>query len=73
MRRLGPEGEASFAWLSTDLNPEGVTGDATLATAEVGALLVGHYARALADVFLDAAEFPIGRLGGRDGGRGGTA
>lgn len=63
MRRLGPEGEASFAWLATDLNPHGVTGDATLATAEVGALLVHHYARALADVVLDARDFPIDRLG----------
>ena len=67
MRRLGPEGQASFAWLATDLNPEGVTGDATLATAEQGERLVAHYAHALADVILDAHEFPLDRLAGPAG------
>lgn len=65
MRRLGPEGQASFAWLANDLNPEGVTGDATLATAEMGARLVEHYGRALADVIRDARVFPLERLSAR--------
>ncbi len=64
MRRLGPEGEASFAWLATDLNPDGVTGDARLATAELGRTLLEHYGRALADVLLDARDFPLDRLTG---------
>jgi len=59
LRRLGPEGEASFAWLAGDLNPEGVVGDATLATPEMGSRLVAHYSRFLADVILDALEFPL--------------
>jgi creatinine amidohydrolase len=59
MRRLAPEGEASFAWLADDLNPQGVVGDATLATAEMGARLVEHYSHVLADVILDALEFPL--------------
>jgi len=62
LRRLSPEGEASFAWLADDLNPEGVVGDARLATAELGARLVAHYGRALADVILDARDFPVDRL-----------
>jgi creatinine amidohydrolase len=62
MRRLGPEGEASFAWLAGDLNPRGVVGDATLATPEMGARLVAHYSGCLADVILDATEFPLERL-----------
>lgn len=62
MRRLGPEGQASFAWLAGDLNPDGVTGDATLATAEIGASLVEYYGRALADVIRDARDFPLERL-----------
>lgn len=67
LRRLGPEGQASFAWLAEDLNPAGVVGDARRATAETGARLVAHYGRALADVILDAREFPLERLGpGRD-------
>jgi creatinine amidohydrolase len=62
LRRLGPEGEASFAWLAGDLNPAGVVGDARLATAAIGARLVGHYGRVLADVILDARDFPIDEL-----------
>lgn len=62
LRVLGPEGAASFAWMAGDLNPHGVVGDATLATEEMGARLVEHYAGVLADVILDAAEFPLERL-----------
>jgi len=64
LRRLGPEGEASFAWLAEDLNPKGVVGDAGLATPEMGARLVAHYGRVLAEVLEDAARFPLDRLGG---------
>jgi creatinine amidohydrolase len=62
LRRLEPEGQASFSWLAEDLNPSGVTGDARLATAALGARLVAHYGRALADVVLDARDFPLDRL-----------
>ncbi len=62
LRRLAPEGEASFAWLAGDLNEHGVTGDATLATAEMGATLVRHYGQVLADVIGDARAFPLDRL-----------
>jgi creatinine amidohydrolase len=62
LRRLGPEGQASFSWLAGDLNPEGVVGDATHATAAMGKSLVEHYGRALADVILDAGDFPLDRL-----------
>ena len=64
MRRLGPEGQASFSWLAGDLNPQGVVGDATLATAELGERLVAYYAQALAEVVLDARDFPLDRLSG---------
>ena len=62
LRHLGPEGEASFAWLADDLNPQGVTGNATLASAEMGAELVEHYGRILAEVIVDARDFPLQRL-----------
>ena len=62
MRRLGPEGEASFAWLAGDLNAAGVTGDARLADAETGRRLVAHYGRVLAEVIQDARVFPLDRL-----------
>lgn len=69
LRRLGPEGEASFAWLADDLNPEGVVGDARLATAAMGARLVRHYGRILAEVIMDARDFPLDRLGAGPGRR----
>lgn len=64
MRRLAPEGEASFAWLAGDLNEEGVTGDPTLATAEIGAQLVRHYGQVLAEIIEDTRAFPLDRLRG---------
>lgn len=62
LRRIRPEGQAPFAWLAEDLNASGVVGDARLASAEAGALLVEHYAGALAEVIEDARAFPLERL-----------
>ena len=64
LKQLGPEGPASFAWEAGDLSAEGVTGDASLADAEIGARLVRHYAGCLAAVLGDAQRFPLQRLGG---------
>lgn len=64
LRRLGPEGEASFAWLAGDLNPGGTVGNASLADAETGRRLVDGYGLALADVLRDARDFPLDRLSG---------
>ncbi len=62
LQRVSAEGSASFAWLADDLNPQGVTGDATLGTAELGARLVGHYGQLLAEAMQDARRFPLDRL-----------
>jgi len=62
LTRVGPEGEASFAWLAGDVNPHGVTGNARLADAEIGQGLVAHYGRVLAEVVQDARAFPLDRL-----------
>ena len=62
MRRLGPKGAVSFSWLADDLNTSGVTGDARLGTAALGAKLVAHYGSALADAITDARAFPLERL-----------
>ena len=62
LERVGPEGEASFAWLAGDLNPHGVTGNARLADAKTGRRLVAHYGRVLAAVVQDARAFPLDRL-----------
>ena len=62
LRRLSAEGTASFAWLAADLNPQGVVGDARLGSPEVGAQLVKHYGRLLADAIRDARAFPLASL-----------
>lgn len=62
-RVLGPEGEAGFAWMAQDLNPSGVTGDARLADAALGARLVEHFAIVLARVIEDARDFDLAALG----------
>ena len=64
LAHVRPEGYASFAWLATDLNPQGVTGDALLASAEMGSTLVRHYGSILAGIIEDAARFPLDRLSG---------
>lgn len=56
---VAPEGPAPFAWLATDLNPDGVTGNAGLATPELGRALVAHYADQLAKVIRDTWRFPL--------------
>jgi creatinine amidohydrolase len=62
LRRVAPEGSASFSWLAGDLNPDGVVGDATLADADLGAQLVSHYGVVLSEVIEDARAFPLKRL-----------
>ena len=57
-----PEGHASFAWMAHDLNPHGVAGDARLATAGAGRILVEAYGAALACIVRDARAFPLDRL-----------
>ncbi len=59
---LGPEAEASWAWLAEDLTPEGVVGDAAAATAELGRLLIAHYADRLARVISQTAEMDLSRF-----------
>lgn len=59
---VAPEGAAAFAWLSGDLNPRGVVGNATLADSAIGERLLKAYGAFLARVLQDAAIFPLGRL-----------
>jgi creatinine amidohydrolase len=51
---LRQTGTHAFAWIATDLNPHGVVGDASIATAEKGRLTAAHQAdgfvRLLGDV-----------------------
>lgn len=54
--RLGPEGEASFAWLAEDLHPLGVVGNAHLGTRELGEQLVAHYGERIARFLVETVE-----------------
>ena len=62
LSHVSPEGAAPFAWLAGDLNPSGVTGNALIADAELGAKLVTHYGTVLAEVISDTKQFPLDRL-----------
>ncbi|XGA79276.1 creatininase family protein [Halomonas sp. CH40] len=56
---LNQEGAASLAWLAEDLAYDGIAGNATGATAELGKKLVHHYGRQLAKVIQEAAARPL--------------
>jgi creatinine amidohydrolase len=57
---LGPENQAAWAWLAEDLNPAGVVGRASLATAGLGKQLVAHYSQILARVLAETGEMEVG-------------
>ncbi len=63
---LGPEAEAGFAWMAEDLHAGGTTGNARLASAELGAELVAHYGGKLARVIEESFDFDLARLGRHD-------
>lgn len=53
---LGPEAEASWAWLAEDLDRQGVVGNAAAADPALGRQLVDFYANRLAQVLREAAS-----------------
>jgi creatinine amidohydrolase len=55
---LPPDGPAPWAWMTTDLNPTGVIGDPTLASAELGRQLVERAAAGLAGLIARMAAAP---------------
>ena len=55
---VSPEGSAAYAWLAEDLSTQGVAGNATGASAELGERLVKHYATQLAQVVAETAHLP---------------
>lgn len=62
MARLGPEGQASFAWMAEDLNEAGVVGDTREASEALGRELAAHYAAATAELILETRSFPLARF-----------
>jgi creatinine amidohydrolase len=53
---LRPQGTHAFAWLATDLNPAGVVGEASKATAEKGRLTAVHQAEGLVRLLRDVSK-----------------
>lgn len=62
---LGPERPVGFGWLSQDLNPAGVCGNAARADAERGRRLLEHLGGRLAALLLEMVRTPLSTL--RDG------
>ena len=63
LRLLGPVGAG---WVIEDLHPEGACGNAAMATAELGAALIGHAAQRYALLLDEVAAHPLpgdGRAG----------
>jgi creatinine amidohydrolase len=58
-RGLQVEGETGIGWRAEDLNREGVTGDASSASAELGARLLEHFAARVAALLEDLQCFPL--------------
>ena len=56
LRAYGPH---AFGWLMSDLNPDGVAGNAAAATAEKGEKLISHAVKGLVELLEDVHAFDI--------------
>jgi creatinine amidohydrolase len=56
---LGPTGVHSFAWIASDLNPHGVVGNASLATAEKGRAVAEHQAKGFVELLSDVRKVSL--------------
>jgi creatinine amidohydrolase len=61
-RWLSTHRPAPFAWQAQDLHPSGAAGDATKASADKGARLIDHGARAFCELLADVDRFDIAAL-----------
>ncbi len=59
LRAYGPH---AFGWKMSDLNPIGVAGNASAATAERGEQLVAHAVQGIIELLEDVARFDVGKL-----------
>jgi creatinine amidohydrolase len=64
-RWLSTHRPAPFAWQAQDLHPSGAAGDASAATAEKGARMLDHGARAFCELLGEIDNFDVKRLSGR--------
>lgn len=61
-RHLRAHGPHAFAWQAGDLNPQGVVGDATAATADMGAQLAAHQADRFIELLGEVAAMDLAVL-----------
>jgi creatinine amidohydrolase len=59
---LGAYRPAGFAWMTQDLHPSGVIGDATLAKAGKGEAALAHGAQAFLELLREVDRFDLARL-----------
>lgn len=60
---LRPTGSAhSYAWVANDVNPKGAAGDASLATAEKGALMAQTQIQGMLDLLEEVRRMPLSRI-----------
>jgi creatinine amidohydrolase len=55
---ISPIGPIALGWISSDLNPAGVVGEAHLATAEKGQITAAHLARSFVSLTLQLQDLP---------------
>ncbi|MEM9371943.1 MAG: creatininase family protein, partial [Pseudomonadota bacterium] len=58
-------GAPAAAWMAQDLHPEGVAGNAAVADAETGQLIVETAAAGLAQLLDETAAYPLANLKNR--------
>ena len=61
-RWLSTQRPAPFAWQAQDLHESGAVGNATLASAEKGRLLLDHGARGFIELLEDVDRFDVNSL-----------
>lgn len=62
MTHLRAYGPHAFGWKASDLNPQGVVGDARMATAERGHALLDNAVSGILELLEDVHRFDLGRL-----------
>lgn len=64
--RLRIIGSTYVGWQAQDLHPEGCSGDARLATREIGKIYVDHITRGLAELLAEVSRYPLSRIRNRN-------
>ncbi|OAN74341.1 creatininase [Jannaschia sp. EhC01] len=59
---IPPVGPIAHGWIASDVNPDGVAGEAHLATAEKGRVTAAHYVDGVIDVLHKIAAQPLDRF-----------